>query len=58
MVATISFIEPVANQQLEKHSALRSELTGTHYNFILKCFVLIDLKIGALTHQVIGQMDG
>ena len=28
------------------------------YNFILKCFVLIDLKIGALTHQDIGQMDG
>jgi hypothetical protein len=23
----------------------------------LKCFVLIDLKIGALTHQDIGQMD-
>ena len=28
------------------------------YNFILKCFVLIDLKIGNLTHQDIGQMDG
>ena len=28
------------------------------YNYILKCFVLIDLKIGALTHQDIGQMDG
>jgi len=28
------------------------------YNFILKCFVLIDLKIGKLTHQDIGQMDG
>jgi predicted nuclease of restriction endonuclease-like (RecB) superfamily len=27
------------------------------YNFILKCFVLIDLKIGKLTHQDIGQMD-
>ncbi len=27
------------------------------YNFILKCFVLIDLKIGELTHQNIGQMD-
>ena len=26
--------------------------------FILKCFVLIDLKIGKLTHQDIGQMDG
>lgn len=27
------------------------------YNFILKCFVLIDLKIDKLTHQDIGQMD-
>ncbi len=27
------------------------------YNFILKCFVLIDLKVGELTHQDIGQMD-
>jgi predicted nuclease of restriction endonuclease-like (RecB) superfamily len=28
------------------------------YNTILKCFVLIDLKIGKLTHQDVGQMDG
>jgi predicted nuclease of restriction endonuclease-like (RecB) superfamily len=27
------------------------------YNFILKCFVLIDLKIGDLTHQDLGQMQ-
>lgn len=27
------------------------------YNYILKCFVLIDLKIGKITHQDIGQMD-
>ncbi|MDO4344537.1 MAG: PDDEXK nuclease domain-containing protein [Eubacteriales bacterium] len=27
------------------------------YNFILKCFVLIDLKTTKLTHQDIGQMD-
>lgn len=27
------------------------------YNYILKCFVLIDLKIGKLKHQDIGQMD-
>lgn len=27
------------------------------YNSILKCHVLIDLKIGKLTHQDIGQMD-
>ncbi len=27
------------------------------YNYLLKCFVLIDLKAGKLTHQDIGQMD-
>jgi predicted nuclease of restriction endonuclease-like (RecB) superfamily len=27
------------------------------YNFLLKCFVLIDLKIGKLTYQDIGQID-
>jgi len=27
------------------------------YNYLLKCFVLIDLKTGKLTHQNIGQMD-
>ena len=28
------------------------------YNCILKCYLLIDLKIGELNHQDIGQMDG
>ncbi len=28
------------------------------YNFMLKCFLLIDLKLGKLTHQDVGQMDG
>ena len=27
------------------------------YNYILKCFVLIDLKVGRITHQDVGQMD-
>lgn len=27
------------------------------YNYILKCFVVIDLKRGRLTHQDVGQMD-
>lgn len=27
------------------------------YNFILKCFVLIDLKTETITHQDVGQMD-
>ncbi len=40
------------------------DLDGEHfyidlvfYNYLLKCFVLIDLKAGKLTHQDIGQMD-
>jgi predicted nuclease of restriction endonuclease-like (RecB) superfamily len=28
------------------------------YNYLLKCFVLIDLKIGEISHQDVGQMDG
>lgn len=27
------------------------------YNFILKCFFLVDLKVGQITHQDVGQMD-
>lgn len=27
------------------------------YNYVLKCFVLIDLKLGDLTHQDLGQMQ-
>jgi predicted nuclease of restriction endonuclease-like (RecB) superfamily len=27
------------------------------YNYLLKCFVLIDLKVGKLSHKDIGQMD-
>lgn len=27
------------------------------YNYLLKCFVLIDLKVGKLTHQDVGQLD-
>ncbi|KAB2941875.1 MAG: hypothetical protein MPEBLZ_02170 [Candidatus Methanoperedens nitroreducens] len=27
------------------------------YNYLLRCFLLIDLKIGKLTHKDIGQMD-
>ncbi len=27
------------------------------YNYLLKCFVLIDLKLGDLTHQDLGQMQ-
>lgn len=27
------------------------------YNYILKCFVLVDLKTKKITHQDVGQMD-
>lgn len=27
------------------------------YNYILKCFVIVDLKVGKLTHQDLGQMQ-
>ena len=27
------------------------------YNYILKCFVLVDLKTSKITHQDVGQMD-
>ena len=32
-------------------------LTSFFYNVILKCYVLIDLKIGKITHQDVRQMD-
>jgi predicted nuclease of restriction endonuclease-like (RecB) superfamily len=27
------------------------------YNYVLKCFVLVDLKVGKLAHQDVGQLD-
>jgi hypothetical protein len=27
------------------------------YNYLLKCFLLVDLKIGKLNHRDVGQMD-
>ena len=27
------------------------------YNYLMKCFVLFDLKVGQITHQDVGQMD-
>jgi predicted nuclease of restriction endonuclease-like (RecB) superfamily len=43
---------------------ITTEDTGKHffadlvfYNYILKCFLIIDLKTGELTHQDVGQMD-
>lgn len=47
----------VARQQrmVEDDDSFRVDLV--FYNYMLRCFVLIDLKVGKLTHQDVGQMD-
>jgi len=35
----------------------RNSVDLVFYNYILKCFVIIDLKVGKLTHQDLGQMQ-
>lgn len=47
----------VARQQRLSTESKHFYIDLVFYNFYLKCFVLIDLKIGELTHQDIGQMD-
>ncbi|MDR2824580.1 MAG: PDDEXK nuclease domain-containing protein [Prevotellaceae bacterium] len=47
----------VARQQLIRTEAEDYYIDLTFYNYILKCFVLIDLKMGKITHQDVGQMD-
>jgi len=47
----------VARQQLIKAEDESFKIDLVFYNYLLKCFVLIDLKIGKLTHKDIGQMD-
>jgi predicted nuclease of restriction endonuclease-like (RecB) superfamily len=47
---------------VERQQLIRTETTDYYidlvfYNFILKCFVLVDLKTGRITHQDVGQMD-
>jgi hypothetical protein len=44
----------------KKHLRVENEdcfIDLVFYNYLLKCFVLIDLKIGKLAHQDVGQMD-
>ena len=48
----------VARQKRMRFDDKDFYVDSVFYNFFLKCFVLIDLKIGELTHQDIGQMDG
>jgi predicted nuclease of restriction endonuclease-like (RecB) superfamily len=47
----------VGNQYRISTEAEHFYIDLVFYNYILKCFVLIDLKMGKLTHQDIGQMD-
>ena len=39
----------------DRHTRYHIDLV--FYNVILKCYVLIDLKLGTITHQDVGQMD-
>jgi len=41
----------------KKGQQLATPVDLVFYNYILKCFVLIDLKIGKLAHQDLGQMQ-
>ena len=50
------------SDRLERQKLISTETKSFYidlvfYNYLLKCFVLIDLKTEELTHQDIGQMD-
>ena len=47
----------VARQQHIKTEKEDYYVDLVFYNYILKCFVLIDLKTSKITHQDVGQMD-
>jgi predicted nuclease of restriction endonuclease-like (RecB) superfamily len=47
----------VERQQLVRTETSDYYIDLVFYNFILKCFVLIDLKTSRITHQDVGQMD-
>jgi predicted nuclease of restriction endonuclease-like (RecB) superfamily len=47
----------VARQQRISTESKDLYIDLVFYNYLLKCFVLIDLKTGELTHQDVGQMD-
>jgi len=47
---------------VERQQLIRTEISDYYvdlvfYNYILKCFILIDLKTTRITHQDVGQMD-
>ena len=47
----------VARQKLMRFDDEDFYIDLVFYHSVLKCYVLIDLKIGKLTHQDVGQMD-
>lgn len=47
----------IARQQRISTESKDFRIDLVFYNYLLKCFVLFDLKTGELTHQDIGQMD-
>ena len=47
----------VARQQLIRTDLKDYYIDLVFYNYILKCFLLVDLKTTEITHQDIGQMD-
>jgi predicted nuclease of restriction endonuclease-like (RecB) superfamily len=47
----------VARQQIIKTAHRDYFIDLVFYNYILKCFVLIDLKTERISHQDVGQMD-
>ncbi len=47
----------VGRQQLVRTDLKDYYIDLVFYNYILKCFLLVDLKTTEITHQDIGQMD-
>ncbi|HEX8548290.1 MAG TPA: PDDEXK nuclease domain-containing protein [Cytophagaceae bacterium] len=47
----------VERQQLIKTETANFFIDLVFYNYILKCFVIIDLKTSKITHQDVGQLD-
>lgn len=47
----------VARQQHIKTDSSDYFIDLVFYNYLLKCFVLVDLKVGKISHQDVGQMD-
>lgn len=56
-VDNLTFFSLVARQQHIRTEWDDFYIDLVFYNYILRCFVLIDLKASRITHQDVGQMD-